>query len=161
MAKLYSAVVALALSLFPVAASAGTIFELSVGSGVRWQPTPTERVPTSAMLAVGYSMPVFKFELGALVSGSDVKHYKSDVDLRPMVVVKPPGIPFYGRAIVGVSNLVNGPQAFCYGGAVGVRMGAVGVGAFLEAGAIAKRAKINDVNKDTWIAEGRLGVYWD
>ena len=42
-----------------------------------------------------------------------------------------------------------------------VRLGALGVGAFLEAGAVAKRLRIEDKDKDVWYAEGRLGVYWD
>ncbi len=161
MAKLISAVVALALSLVPFSARAGVIWEGSVGSGFRWDPSPVERVPTNLMLAVGYSMPVFKLELGAMGNLGDVKHSKFDLELRPMLVVKPPVLPFYGRAILGVSGLVQKPVGLVYGGAVGVRLGAMGVGAFLEAGAVAKRLRIEDHDKDVWYAEGRLGVYWD
>ncbi len=161
MAKLFSTLVALALSLAPVAARAGTIVEVSAGSGARWQPSPVERIPTNVMLAIGYSMPIFKLELGAMGNLSDVKNSKFDLELRPMLVVKPPVLPVYARVITGVSGLVNKPVGFVYGGAVGVRMGALGVGAFLEAGAVAKRLEIEDQKKDVWIAEGRLGVYWD
>jgi len=161
MAKLISALVALALSLAPLSARAGTIWEGSVGSGFRWQPSPVERIPTNVMLAVGYSMPVFKLELGAMGNLADVKHSKFDLELRPMLVVKPPVLPFYARAIVGVSGLVQKPVGFVYGAAVGVRMGVAGVGAFLEAGAVSKRLEIDDKDENVWIAEGRLGVYWD
>ncbi len=161
MAKLFSILVALALSLAPVAARAGTIVEASAGSGFRWQPSPVERIPTNVMLAVGYSMPILKLELGAMGNLADVKHTKFDLELRPMLVVKPPVLPFYGRLITGVSGLAAKPVGFVYGAAVGVRMGALGVGAFLEAGAVAKRLRIEDKDKDVWYAEGRLGVYWD
>ncbi len=161
MAKLISALVALALSLAPAAVRAGTVWEGSVGSGFRWQPSPVERIPTNVMLTVGYTKSVLKLELGALGNLADVKHSKFDLELRPMLVVKPPVLPLYARAITGVSGLVEKPVAFVYGAAVGVRMGALGVGAVLEAGAVAKRLKINDRNKDVWIAEGRLGAYWD
>jgi hypothetical protein len=77
MTKISSAL--LALCLIPAAARAGSVFELSLGSGVRWQPSPTERVPTNVMLAAGYSMPVLKLELGALVSAADVKGYESEL----------------------------------------------------------------------------------
>ena len=32
----------------------------SVGSGIRWQPTPVERIPTNVMVAVGYSTKILK-----------------------------------------------------------------------------------------------------
>jgi hypothetical protein len=161
MAKLLSILVALALSLAPAAARAGTIWEGSVGSGLRWQPSPVERIPTNVMVAVGYSTKVLKLELGAMGNLADVKHSKFDLELRPMLVVKPPLLPIYARAITGVSGLLEKPVGFVYGAAVGVRMGALGVGAFLEAGAVAKRLRIEDKDKDVWYAEGRLGVYWD
>jgi hypothetical protein len=114
------------------------------------------------MLAAGYSFAsVLKLELGVVGNLADVKHSKFDLDLRPMIVLKPPVLPFYVRGILGVSGLVEGPAALNYGGALGVRLGALGVGAFLEAGAISRRVKIDDRNKDSWVAEARLGVYWD
>ncbi len=161
MTKIFSALAALALVAVPAAARAGSIYELSAGSGYRWDPKPTGRVPTNVMFAAGYSMPVVKLELGALGNLADVKHTKFDLELRPMVVVKPPLFPLYARGFAGVSGLVEKPTALTYGAALGVRMGALGVGAFLEAGALRRRVKIADVNKDTWVAEGRLGIYWD
>ena len=162
MAKLSSAVLALALFLCPVAARAGGLLEGSIGSGFRWQPKPTERIPTNVELTLGYSFPIVKIELGGVANFNDVKSSKFDVDLRPMLVVKPPAFPLYFRGILSYSNLVEGPKAFGYGGAIGSRFGPpIGLGVFLEAGAIAKRVKIGTVEKDTWFAEGRLGFYWD
>lgn len=162
MAKLFSAAVALALSLSPIAARAGGLFEGSVGSGLRWDPEPTERVPTTVMLAAGFSFPVVKLELGALANLADVEDAKFDIDLRPMIVVKPPLFPLYFRGILSYGNLIEGPKTFGYGAALGVRIGPpIGVGAFLEAGALTKKVKVGDVENDVWFAEGRLGVYWD
>jgi hypothetical protein len=160
MAKLHWALVASALLLAPLTARAGLVFEGSAGSGITLSPHSGDRIPTNVMLTGGYSFPVFKLELGVVGNLADVEHSKFDLDIRPMLVVKPPLFPVYARAIAGVSGLVEGPSSFTYGGALGVRIG-LGVGAFLEAGALSKRIKVNDENRDAWYAEGRLGVYWD
>ncbi len=162
MSRLCSLSLALVMLAGPAVARAGTIIEGSVGSGFRWDPSPVERIPTNVMLAAGYSFAsVLKLELGVVGNLADVKHSKFDLDLRPMIVLKPPVLPFYVRGILGVSGLVEGPAALNYGGALGVRLGLLGVGAFLEAGALSRRVKFNGENKDSWVAEGRLGVYWD
>jgi hypothetical protein len=162
MARLCSVTMALALLAGPAVARAGGIFEASAGSGFRWDPQPVERIPTNVMLAAGYSFAsVLKLELGVVGNLADVKQSKFDLDLRPMVVLKPPVLPFYARGILGVSGLLEGPQALNYGGALGVRIGLMGMGAFLEAGALSRRVKIAGENKDAWMAEGRLGFYWD
>jgi hypothetical protein len=153
---------ALALSLAPAAARAVPLLELSVGSGFRYSPSPTERIPTNLMLTGGLSpLPMLKLELGVVGNLSDVKGSKFDLDLRPMVVLAPPVIPFYLRGILGVSGLVEGPAALNYGGALGFRVGALGLGGFLEAGVLSRRVKIADRKEDIWVAEGRLGAYWD
>ncbi len=161
MAKLSSSLVAFALLLAPYTARAGWLVEASAGSGFRWEPGPVERIPTNLMLTGGYSLPVVKFELGLVGNLTDVENSKFDLDLRPMLVIKPPLFPMYARAILGVSGLVEGPAHVNYGGALGVRIGALGVGGFLEAGALSRRIEIDDQKKDSWIAEGRVGIYWD
>lgn len=161
MAKLFSTLVASALLLAPLSARAGLMFEGSAGSGLTLSPHSGDRIPTNVMLTGGYSFPIVKLELGVVGNLGDVENSKFDLDLRPMLVVKPPLFPVYARAIVGVSGLVEGPSSFNYGGALGLRIGALGVGAFVEAGALSKRIKVNDKNKDAWYAEGRLGIYWD
>jgi hypothetical protein len=114
------------------------------------------------MLTGGYSFAgVLKLELGVVGNLGDVKDSKFDLDLRPMVVIAPPIIPFYLRGILGVAGLVSGPESLNYGGALGARLGALGVGAFLEAGALSRRIKIGGEHKDAWVAEGRLGIYFD
>jgi hypothetical protein len=161
MAKLFSVLVASALLLAPLSARAGLLFEGSVGSGVTLSPHAGDRIPTNVMLTGGYSFTMLKLELGVVGNLTDVENSKFDLDLRPMLVIKPPLFPVYGRAILGVSGLVEGPSSLTYGGALGVRIGAIGLGGFVEAGALSKRIKVDDKDKDSWLAEGRIGVYWD
>lgn len=161
MAKLWTTAATFALLLAPLSAHADWIVEGSVGSGFRFEPTPVERIPTNVMIAGGLSFPVVKLELGLVGNLTDVEDSKFDLDLRPMLVVKPPLLPIYGRAILGVSGLVEGPAALTYGGAVGVRLGALGVGGFFEAGALSRRIELEGKDQDIWVAEGRLGIYWD
>jgi hypothetical protein len=158
---------ALALLVGPAAARAGAVIEVSAGSGFKYDPSPTERTPTNVMLAPGYSFAgMLKLELGLLGNLGDVKGSKFDLDLRPMLVVSPPMIPVYVRGIFAVTNLKDGPRKIQYGGALGTSFGALGFGAFLEAGLVPRVVEIVDAagaksDKTFWLAEGRLGVYWD
>lgn len=161
MTKLIPALAVSALLLAPFSARADLVLEGSAGSGFTLSPHSGDRIPTNLMLAGGYKFSIVRLELGVVGNLDDVKGSKFDLDLRPMLMVKPPLFPVYGRAIVGVSGLVEGPSALNWGGALGVRLGALGVGAFVEAGALSKRIKVKDKNEDVWYAEGRLGVYWE
>jgi len=153
------AAAALLWAPFPVHASA--LLEGSIGSGVRFEPSPTTRIPTSLLLTLGYSFPSVKLEVGAIGYLSDVKGSSFDLGLRPMVVLSLPGFPVYLRGIVNVTGLVDTPTHVGYGGALGVRLGAAGLGAFLEAGALSGEQTISGSKESTWLAEARLGFYWD
>lgn len=128
---------------------------------------PVERIPTNLMIAPGVSVAgMLKLELGVLGNLGDVKGSKFDVDLRPMVVIAPPLFPMYGRAIFAVTDLANGPRKIQYGGALGVSFGALGFGGFVEAGLLPRVVEVTDAtgaksDKTYWLAEGRVGVYWD
>ncbi len=161
MAKLFPAFALSALLLAPLSAHADWMIEGSAGTGLTLSPHSGDRIPTNIMVAPGYKLSFVRLQLGVVGNLSDVKHSKFDLDLRPMVMVKPPLFPLYGRAILGVSGLVEGPSSLNYGGAVGARLGALGVGGFLEAGILSKRIKVNDKDKDAWYAEGRIGVYFE
>ena len=169
MRKSFLTAAALALLVGPAAARAGALFEVSAGSGFKYDPSPTERTPTNLMLAPGYSFAgMVKLELGLVGNLADVKGSKFDLDLRPMVVISPPVIPVYVRGIFAVTNLTasDGPRKIQYGGALGTSFGALGFGAFLEAGLVPRVVQVVDAtgaksDKTLWLAEGRLGVYWD
>jgi hypothetical protein len=167
MKRLILSAAALAMLAGPAAARAGLVVELSAGSGFRWDPSPTERVPTNVMVAPGVSLAgMLKLELGLLANLADVKGSKFDLDLRPMVVVSPPLFPLYLRGIFAVTNLANGPQKIQYGGALGMSFGALGFGGFVEAGVVPRVVEVTSASgaksdQTHWLAEGRLGVYWD
>jgi hypothetical protein len=155
----------------PAAARAsGFLFEASVGSGLRAGIGSTERIPTNLMATVGYGFAdMLKLEVGALASLGDVKaSYAAggstlDFELRPMIVLAPPILPFYIRGIAGVASLKVKPVTFTYGAAVGVGFGLFGVGLFGEVGAMQHRYQIalpvgGTVGKDSWQIEARVGI---
>jgi hypothetical protein len=170
MKKLPLGLLALTLLASPIAARAGFLFEASVGSGVRAGIGSTERIPTNVMATLGYGFTdMLKLELGALANLGDAKASfsnsgsKLDFDLRPMIVISPPLMPVYLRAIAGITSLKVKPTKFSYGAALGVGFGLFGVGAFGEVGAMQHRYEITvpsvgTVGKDGWQIEGRLGI---
>ncbi|MGC3999230.1 MAG: hypothetical protein QM767_18040 [Anaeromyxobacter sp.] len=162
MRKLLLGVMAAALLAGPVAAWAGPgVLELSAGSGFLLE-GENDRIPTNLMLTGGLDvLDTVKLELGVVYNLDDVEGSKSEVDLRPMVVVAPPLFPLYLRGIVGVTGLKEGPTAMNYGGALGWRLGALGLGVFIEAGAMTRKVDTATGDDTLWIGEGRIGGYWD
>jgi hypothetical protein len=171
MRRISFGLLALALLASPVAARAGFLLEASVGSGVRAGIGDVERIPTNAMLAVGYGFTsMLKLEVGALANLGDAKAgfssggSKVDVDLRGMVVVSPPLFPLYLRGIAGVTSLSVKPARFTYGAALGVGFGLFGIGAFGEVGAMQHRYEVTlpagggTIGRDGWQVEGRVGI---
>lgn len=166
MKKTLLALAAAALLAGPAVARAGFMLEGSVGSGVRTSPTPVERIPTNVMLAPGYSLAgILRLQLGVLGNMSDAKNSKFELDLRPMVTVSPPLFPLYLRGVFAVTNLNRSPVKYQYGGALGLRIGVLGVGGFVEAGYVPRIVQISTptgtTDKTYKIVEGRVGVYWD
>jgi hypothetical protein len=174
MRKLLVGIVVLGLAAAPLAASAGPIVEGSVGLGSQLRPS-IERQPVSVMLAPGWSFAgMLKLELGVVAGLGDVQSSKFDMELRPMVVVSPPFFPLYLRGILAVQNLVNGPTAYAYGGALGLSFGLLGAGVFLEAGVLPRNVKVDAAtgtpvigsttaatrDEFRWFAEGRLGAFY-
>jgi len=154
---------AVALLAGPAVAKAGLVVEVSAGSGFVYDPGPIARIPTNVMIAPGVSFAkMLRLELGLLGNLGDVKASKFDLDLRPMVVLRPPMFPLYLRGILGVTNLIDGPQKLTYGGALGVDFGLFGLGAFLEAGIVPRVVEVPGAGDQTIkIFEGRIGAYWD
>jgi hypothetical protein len=151
---------ALALAV-PSAARADVVFELSLGSGAKVEPSPNERIPTNIMLAGGFSFAVLKLELGLVGNLGDVENSEFDLSLRPMVVLSIPAFPFYLRGILSVNGLVDGPTEVDYGGALGLSFGLFGLGMFLEAGYLPTDLKLDTGTVHAKIVEGRIGAYWD
>lgn len=153
----------------PLRASAGLVLELSAGSGARVDPTPVERIQTNVMLTGGYALPVpftLELQLGLLGTLEDVKESRFDLQLRPMIVVAPPMFPLYLRGVAAVTGLGNSDdQEVVIGGALGARIGLGGLGVFIEAGGIPYKVAVptetGSRNETVWVAEGRLGGYWN
>ncbi|HZZ83251.1 MAG TPA: hypothetical protein VFE30_01845 [Anaeromyxobacteraceae bacterium] len=156
------AAAALALTAAPAAARAGVVLDASVGKG--WKVSPgSEATPTNVMLAPGISFldGVLQAQLGVVANLTDVRSssYQSpkfDMELRPMLKVAPPLVPFYGKAIFAVTNLTGnaGSTSVAYGAALGTELKLPVVGLFLEAGALPRSVNGTFV----WVLEGRAGV---
>jgi hypothetical protein len=136
-------------------AQAGWLVEGSIGKGVRLTPSPLKATQSNIMIAPGYSVPFLRFELGFLFELPDAERGKADVEIRPMLVLAPPVIPFYGRLMVLVlhDNLLSKPVGIGYGVSGGFKMGLGPVVFFAEAGTIPKRADAQTI----LALEGRVG----
>lgn len=160
-----AALVLTSLLALPATARAGWIVEASVGKGARLSPSPVRAEPTNVMIAPGFTIPFLRFEVGLVNSLPDVKDRKYDLEVRPMVVVAPPILPLYGRAIFAFANLLHSEQReLAYGAALGLKFGLGPVGVFAEAGVLPRKRKFTDETQMTtrsqmaWILEGRLGA---
>ncbi len=176
MRKLLLAIAAIAaLTAFPRSASAGFLLEGSVGSGAQLS-SSVERTPVNVMLAPGWGFAgLLKLELGLLGNLGDVQNSKFDLELRPMVVISPPFVPLYLRAIFAVQNLIDGPTTYAYGGALGLSFSLFGAGVFVEAGVLPRNVKVDVVtnipvvgtaahatrDEFRWFAEGRVGAFYE
>ena len=160
-----SLAVALAVA-FPAAAHAGATLALSAGVG--GQTAPSQRMPTNVMLAPGYALGPIRAELGFVTALSDVPSpmtgkTSTELELRPMLVIAPPVSPLYGRVILAVTNLVDGPRDVAYGGALGLSFGMLGANVFVEAGGLPRSVSVPQASGGTkdelrWVVEGRLGA---
>jgi hypothetical protein len=140
----------------PAAAKAqGLIVEASLGKGAKVGPSPVKAEQTNLMIAPGVTIPFLRLELGLLFATPDIKDSKSNLELRPMVVISPPLFPLYGRVVFAVTNLLNGKTTVAYGGALGLSLGLGPIGIFAEAGLL-PRSRESTIN---WVVEGRAGVY--
>jgi hypothetical protein len=151
---LLGSVVALALAV-PAAARAGFIIEGSAGKGVSVSPD-VEATDTNLMLAPGISvLSMLRLQLGLVAALGDAKASNFDLELRPMVTVKPPILPLYGRLILAFTDLTHSKErTVAYGGAVGLSFSLVAVGIFAEAGVLPR-----SINEEMWwVIEGRAGV---
>jgi hypothetical protein len=155
MLKWFQGALVLCVVAIAPAARAGLIVEGSLGKGVKLSPGDVKAEQTNIMIAPGVTLPFLRLELGLVWDLPDIKDSKSNLELRPMVVIAPPVLPLYGRAIFAVTNLVNGKTTIAWGAALGLSIGLGPIGVFAEAGLL-PRSRDSKIN---WVAEGRLGAY--
>jgi hypothetical protein len=151
-----AALVLCLLAAAPAAARAGLMLEGSLGKGVKVSPSPTHATQTNLMLAPGVTLlsDILRLQVGFVGDLPDIKNSKFDLQFRPMLVVAPPILPIYGRAIFAVTNVLHGKTTIAYGAAAGLKIGLGPVGVFAEAGLL-PRSIASQIN---WVIEGRLGV---
>lgn len=136
------------------AAHAGWGIEASIGKGAKLSPSPVSAEQVNLMIAPGFGIPFFRFELGLAGDLPDVKNSKFDLEIRPMVVVAPPVLPLYGRLVVAVANLLNDETEIAFGGAGGLKFGLGPLGVFAEAGLLPR----SRMSRLSWVIEGRVGA---
>jgi hypothetical protein len=154
----------------PLAARAGWLVEGSAGIGAQVSPTPVKREQWNLMVAPGYILPIplvdIGLQLGAVFDGPDSDSRKSNIELRPMLMVKAPVLPIFGRVIMAVNNLAGRDgvnREFAFGASGGLRFGLGPVGVFAEVGVLPRSREIVSEGKAetkfAWIVEGRGGAY--
>ena len=151
MRKLGLLVFAAALVAAPRPASAGFFIEGSLG--VPWHTKPSiYREPTNILVTPGYEIVWVSAELGVLANFSQFSQ-TSAWGLRPMVGLRPPAFPLYGKLIFDIYDLSKGTVT-SVGGALGGGINLAGLGIFVEGDYIPR--KENGQNLAIW--EFRLGV---
>lgn len=151
MRRLALSILVAALAAAPVPASAGFFLEGSLG--VPWHTNPSlYREPTNVMLTPGFEVVWVSAELGVLADFAQFRQ-SSSWSLRPMVGLRPPLFPLYGKLILDVHDL-SGGTVTSVGGALGTGFSLLGLGVFLEGGYIPR--KVSGENLGIW--ELRLGA---
>ena len=151
MRKLALLILAAALAAAPRPASAGFFLEGSLG--VPWHTSPTfYREPTNLMVTPGFEILWVSAELGVVANFSQFAQ-SSTWGLRPMVGLRPPAIPLYGKLIFDVHDL-SGGTVTSVGGAIGTGFDLLGLGIFLEGDYIPRKVAGQSLN----VVELRLGV---
>lgn len=142
--------------LLPATARAGWIIEGSIGKGAKVSPEPVAATQSNFMLAPGITFigDIVRLQVGLLNEIPDLKNSKYDLEVRPMLVVAPPILPVFARAIFAVTNLLNDKTTVAYGAAGGLKFGIGPVGVFAEAGVL-PRSIASQIN---WVVEGRIGA---
>lgn len=161
MRSFFMAVVMTVTLMSPMAARAGWLLEGSAGIGAQVSPS-VHREQWNLMVTPGYLLPIplvdIGLQLGMVFDGPDSDNRESNMELRPMVLVKAPVLPIYGRAIFAINNIMGRDglkREYAYGAAGGLRLGLGPVGVFAEAGVLPRSRE----DKISWVIEGRAGAY--
>jgi hypothetical protein len=151
MRKLALVILAAALVAAPRPASAGFFVEGSLG--IPWHTNPSlYREPTNLMITPGFEIAWVSAELGLLTDFAQFSR-SSTWSLRPMVGLRPPLFPLYGKLILDVHD-ISGGTVTSVGGALGTGFSVLGLGVFLEGDYIPRTIAGENLS----IVELRLGV---
>jgi len=151
MRKLALLVFAAALFAAPRPASAGFFLEGSLG--VPWRTSPNfYREPTNIMVTPGFEIVWVSAELGVVANFGQFDQ-SSTWSLRPMVGLRPPALPVYGKLVFDVHDL-SGGTVTSVGGALGGGFNLLGLGVFIEGDYIPRKVGGQNLS----IFEIRLGA---
>jgi len=150
MRKLNFLVIVAALCILPAAAHAEFLFEGSIGYGLQVSPSvATSGYNVMAAAGVGFLDKILRLELGVAVNRDQFAG--TEYQLRPMVILAPPIIPFYIRGVVACADLFSSSRQFAYGAYLGAEFWWL----FAEVGALPRI-----INGSTsWTAEARVGLH--
>ena len=147
------------LGAFASPASASVRLSLSLGEGVEVSPDQRPQA-TNLMFTPGWSpIDLLRLELGILTGLENARNGSTaglNLEFRPMLVISPPLIPIYLRAIFAIIDPTDdgGRRTVAYGGALGLGGSLAGLGLFVEAGVLPRILR----NEVRWVVEGRAGV---
>jgi len=154
---------AVAIVTAPLRAHAAWTIAGSFGQGLEASPRSGAARATSLMVAPGYGVgEALRVELGLAGTVDAAKRGLFDFEVRPMLVVAPPGFPIYGRFVAAAVSLLHGPSAVGLGAALGVDTGPwSGVHFFFEGGVLPRRG-VGPAGKQRleWVAEGQAGIVY-
>jgi hypothetical protein len=141
----------------PLTAEAGFIVEGSLGKGRVVEPS-SGWTQTNVMVSPGLTFigSILRLQLGIaadMPDGDKPETDEFDLQLRPMLTIKPPLLPIHARAIFAVQNIVDDVRV-AYGGAAGLNLSLFGIGVFAEAGLLP--TSINSTIN--WVVEARIGA---
>jgi hypothetical protein len=127
----------------------------SVGTGYRIDPQ-SGRIATNVLVAPGFDLigDTLRIEVGFVADLPDVEGSELDFQVRPMAVLALPILPIYARVVTGVTQIVSGPVAFAFGGAIGIDADLGEHLAFFGEAGFVPRASGNGFES---VFEGRLG----
>lgn len=150
------AIVIICITL-PGTAKADTLVEPSIGFGLELSPNLGDIQDPSLMLSVGWPLlDAFQVQLGfaaAYPRNGDVLPGRQ-FQVRPMLVLIPPSLPFFLRAVFAITAPFSTDREVGYGGSIGWHFGIFNIRFFAEIG-------ILPVNVNTtmhWLFETRTGA---
>jgi len=152
------------MAMWPVHDARAMVLEASVGYGYEISPDRATQA-TNIMITPGVELlEVLKLELGVVGAYGAVRsglNQDLQLEFRPMIVLAPPVIPLYARAIFSVIQpFSSADRTIAYGGALGfgVSVPVVGLGVFAEVGVLPRSVTTASVSSFVWVLEGRAGL---
>lgn len=145
----------------PEAATAAPIdVAFSFGQSLQLHPKPVVKAHGSALrVAPSYRLQKnLRLELGVVALVDGARQGRFDLELRPMIVLEPPRLPFYGRLTAGFVRVLSSPRV-AFGAAIGSAVTLDGTRFFAEIGTLPRQGRSPLGNERLlWLIEGWVGA---